>query len=383
MPATEALTSALEPLRLRYLDSPLPAWLRAAGEALLAVLPASVRRQLGARYRRLLLRLDDQGLQLQALIDDQATAIGVVPVDDPDLLEQLRARLDENAGNVPRWLLLDIGQTLRPVLTVPASAEPRLREVMGHEIDRQTPFALDQVSFEPRILARDAVARQLRVELVVLPRIRLDAALLQLGPLAAGLAGVDIVDASGSRLGVNLLPLVGRAARQDRSRILNRWLAALLLSALLASMVLALGNRRHAFEVFSVRLATATADARQVRKLRNSLERSVMAANFLARQRAQQPTMLELLADLTRRIPDTTSLEKIAVNEGNVVLIGQSQQASSLVGLLQGSPLIKTPTLTGSVQTDPRTGKERFTLTAVVAGSAKEKESANESGRRP
>lgn len=383
MPATEALTSALEPLRLRYLDSPLPAWLRAAGEALLAVLPASVRRQLGARYRRLLLRLDDQGLQLQALIDDQATAIGVVPVDDPDLLEQLRARLDENAGNVPRWLLLDIGQTLRPVLTVPASAEPRLREVMGHEIDRQTPFALDQVSFEPRILARDAVARQLRVELVVLPRIRLDAALLQLGPLAAGLAGVDIVDASGSRLGVNLLPLVGRAARQDRSRILNRWLAALLLSALLASMVLALGNRRHAFEVFSVRLATATADARQVRKLRNSLERSVLAANFLARQRAQQPTMLELLADLTRRIPDTTSLEKIAVNEGNVVLIGQSQQASSLVGLLQGSPLIKTPTLTGSVQTDPRTGKERFTLTAVVAGSAKEKESANESGRRP
>ena len=239
------------------------------------------------------------------------------------------------------------------------------------------------MSFEPRILARDAVARQLRVELVVLPRIRLDAALLQLGPLATGLAGVDIVDASGSRLGVNLLPLVGRAARQDQSRILNRWLAAVLLSALLASMVLALGNRRHAFEVFSARLATATADARQVRKLRNSLERSVLAANFLARQRAQQPTMLELLADLTRRIPDTTSLEKIAVNEGNVVLIGQSQQASSLVGLLQGSPLIKTPTLTGSVQTDPRTGKERFTLTAIVAGSAKEKESANESGRRP
>ena len=107
------------------------------------------------------------------------------------------------------------------------------------------------------------------------------------------------------------------------------------------------------------------------------------AANFLARQRAQQPTMLELVDDLTRRIPDTTSIEKLSVNAGAVVLIGQSQQASSLVGLLQGSPLIKKPTLTGSVQTDPRTGKERFTLTAVVAGSAKEKESADESGRNP
>jgi hypothetical protein len=39
--------------------------------------------------------------------------------------------------------------------------------------------------------------------------------------------------------------------------------------------------------------------------------------------------------------------------------------------------------LTGSVQTDPRTGKERFTLTAVVAGSTKEKESANAPERNP
>ena len=28
MPATDALFQALEPLRLRYLDSPLPGWLR-------------------------------------------------------------------------------------------------------------------------------------------------------------------------------------------------------------------------------------------------------------------------------------------------------------------------------------------------------------------
>jgi general secretion pathway protein L len=95
------------------------------------------------------------------------------------------------------------------------------------------------------------------------------------------------------------------------------------------------------------------------------------------------PTTLELLDDLTRRIPDSTFIEKVSINDGNLVLIGQSQQASALVGLLQGSPLIRTPTLTGSVQTDPRTGKERFTLTAVVAGSARDKEAANASaGKR-
>jgi general secretion pathway protein L len=383
MPATDTLFQALEPLRLRYLDSSLPAWLRAAGEALLAMLPAGLRRQLGVRHRRLLLSLDGEGLQLRALVDDQSSLIGMVPVDDAMLLEQLRARLDESAGNVPRWLLLDIDQTLRPVLAVPASAEPRLREMMAHEIDRQTPFALDQVSFEPRVISRDPVTRQLRVELVVLPKQRLDAALEQLGSMAAGLAGVDIVNASGARLGVNLLPLTGRAARSNRARSLNLWLGVIAVAALLASMWLILGNRRAAFDAASTQLAAAKLEAREVGKLRNALKGSIQAANFLAKQRAQQPTTLELLADLTRRIPDSTSLEKISINDGNVVLIGQSQQASALVGLLQTSALIKKPTLTGSVQADPRTGKERFTLTAVVAGSAREKESADASARSP
>lgn len=383
MAATDSLFQVLEPLRLRYLDSPLPIWLRAAGGALFAVLPANLRRQLGMRYRRLLLSVESNALQLRALLDDQTSLIGMVPLDDPVLLEQLRANLDENAGGVPRWLLIESRQALRPVLTVPASAEPRLREVMAHEIDRQTPFALDQVTFEPRVLSRDSVTRQMRVELVVLPKPRLEEALARLGAMAEGLAGVDIIDADGTRLGVNLLPVTGRVAWHDSARKVNWWLAAATVLAVLASMWIALGNRHEALDAYSKRLESAKVEARDVRKLRNALEGSVQAANFLAKQRAQQPTLLELIADLTQRLPDTTALEKLSVNEGAVVLIGQSQQASSLVGLLQPSALIKTPTLTGSVQTDPRTGKERFTLTAVVAGSAKEKESANASGRSP
>jgi general secretion pathway protein L len=381
MPASDTVSGAFEPLRLRYLDSPLPEWRRRAGEAVLSLLPPALLRRLGAGDRRLLLGLDAGQLQLHALDDDSSTLLGVVPLDDPELLEQLRARLDQDAGNVPRWLLLDAGQTLRPVLAVPASAEPRLREMMVHEIDRQTPFAPEQVSFEPRVLARDAANRQLRVELVVLPAARLEAALRQLGPLAAGLAGVDAVDAAGHRLGVNLLPLPGRAARRDRARRLNRWLFAVAVLALFAALWLMLDNRREAYAATEARVAATRAQAMQVRRARNALRASVAAANFLAKKRSQQPTALELLDDLTRRIPDTTSLEKVTISDGSVVLIGQSQQASALVGQLQGSPLILRPTLTGSVQTDPRTGKERFTLTAVVAGSDKEKEGGDAGSR--
>lgn len=379
MAATDNLFQAMEPLRLRYLDSPLPGWLRVAGETVLAMLPDSLRRQLGVRHRRLLMSLDAEGLKLRAQMDERSHLVGVLPVDDAVLLEQLRELLDHNAGNVPRWLVVDLGQTLRPVISVPASAEARLREVMLHEIDRQTPFSHDQVSFEPRILSRDPQTRQLRVELVVLPRARLDAAMALLGPLANGLAGVDVGNADGSRLGVNLLPLAGRSARQDRSHNVNRWLALIVVSALFGAMWVMLSNRTAELEATTVRVDAAKAKAREVRILRNSLKGSADAANFLARLSARQPTTLAVMADLTRRIPDSTYLEKIAINDGNIVLIGQSQRAADLVGLLQGSTLFKTPTLTGSVQTDPRTGKERFTLTAVVTGSNRDKEAADAS----
>ncbi len=372
MLATDAVSRALEPLRLRYLDSPLPGWLRASGEAMLALLPVRLRHLLGAQQRRLQLGVHDGELWLHALVDEQSTLIGAVPTDNADLLEQLRAHLDENAATVPRWLLLDADSVLRPVLTLPAAAESRLRELLVHEIDRQTPFGTDQVSFEWRILSRDAASRQLRVELVVLPKVRLEAALSALGPLAQGLAGADALDSNGRRLGVNLLPTARRGAHVDRARMLNMGLVAVTVIALFLAMWVVLDNRAQALADLTARVEAANADVRQVRKLRSSLDKSVQAANFLAKQRAQQPTMLELIADLTRRIPDNTSLDKLSINDGKIVLIGQSQQAPALVGLLQSSKLMKTPALAGAVQTDPRTGKDRFTLTANIARSSQE-----------
>jgi general secretion pathway protein L len=372
MPSSASYTRVLDPLRLRYLDSPLPGWLRAASDAVLSLLPAPLRQQLGAQERRLLLRPVEGGIVLQASIDHQLTLIGSVPNDNPELLEMLRGRLDQHPGAAARWMVLDEQQVLRRHLSLPIAAEPRLREVMAFEIDRQTPFPPSQVSFEARVLGRDLAGKTLRAELIVLPNAVLEKGLTALGPLATGLAGVDIVDSAGRPLGVNLLPAARRSQRGAGQTRLKLALAAVFVVALLSSMFLNLGNRRSALDELQAQVDRADNQVRNVRRLRNELQRSVTAANFLAGRRAQQPTTLELLNDLTKRIPDDTSLEKFSINDGHIILIGQSKQAPALVGLLQASPLIQSPALAGAVQTDPRTNLDRFTLTAIVVGSQKE-----------
>lgn len=372
MPAADVFFQAIEPLRLRYLDSPVPGWFRATREVVNELLPTKLRQRLGAQQRQLLLSIKNEQLCLQAQLDGELTLVGELPINDADAIELLHARLDENAHAVPRWLLLDASQVLRRVLTLPASAEPRLREVLTHEIDRQTPFSIEQVSFESRVLSHNAASRQLRVELVVVPKTQLEVALSTLGPMARGLAGIDVVDTQGGRVGVNLLPAMQRRALTNRSRNLNVWLSIAMLILLVSTMMLALHNRRVTLEKFKQREETVNVQVRQVRKLRNALDTSMQAIDFLVQKRAQQPTMLALLNDLTHRIPDDTSLQKLSVNEGDIELVGQSKQAPALVAVLQGSPLLKTPALAGAVQTDPRSGGDRFTLTATVAGSKQE-----------
>jgi len=365
MPAADRFSTLFDPITLRLARTSLPARWREFVAALMSLLPARLRALVEGNDQRLFLLRQGDEVELLAAGRRGDAPLGQLPLDDATVLDQARQRLDDSA--VPRWLLLPVSQVLRRTLALPAAAEPRLREVLAFELDRQTPFSADQVSYQGRVLSRDTAAQQLGVELLVLPKSRLDAEVLALGTLGADLAGVDVVDADGRRLDVNLLPESRRQHRHDPVRRLNAALAAAAAMALLATLLLTLANRREVRDDFRSQVEAATVEARQARLLRSQLQVSAQAANFLAATRASRPTMLEVLDDLTRRMPDDTALDKLAINDDNLVMVGYSSAAPALVALLQDSPLLVEPALSGAVQADPRTGRDRFTIAARIA----------------
>jgi general secretion pathway protein L len=119
------------------------------------------------------------------------------------------------------------------------------------------------------------------------------------------------------------------------------------------------------------------ADAQQVLALRQQLQDNAGAAGFLVQRKQHATTMLALLADLTRRLPDSAWLERLSIDtDGQVGMQGQSRQAARLLDALKDSPLITDASFQGSIQPDALTGKERFYLVAQLrqaqaqAGSA-------------
>lgn len=340
-------------------------WLR----SLAAWLPPRWRATLGLGRDRLLLSEDGDALQLRLQAGDGVRDLGRLPA-GTDLgidADPLATVLAPAVADLPRWLVLPAAAGLRRRLVLPAAAAERLRDVVSFEIDRQTPFPANTVAFDARVLARRAADGQLDAELVVVPLAALQPRMDALGPLAATLAGVELADSAGAPLGVNLLPPAQRRQRTDPWRGWNWALALVAVVALAAGLWQVLANRRAAADAFEAGIDARAPEARRASLQRQRLVDAVQGQAFLDQARAGRPSAIEIMDELSRRLPDSTYLEKLALEGDKLVLIGLSTEASSLPQRLEGSKLWKSPALTGALQPDPRTQRDRFTLMADLA----------------
>jgi len=333
-------------------------------QSLLAWLPVRWQWAMGWSRSRLLLQRDGEVLRLQRQTGEQIEAIAELPW--PVSPATLDTVLDARLRSLPRHWLLPAGSVLRRPLRLPAAAAERLRDVVGFEIDRQTPFDASQVSYDVRELGA-LPDGQLQVELVVIPRVQLEQWAQQAGPWAQAVAGVDAVDATGQPLDVNLLPVAQRQPYRDPMARWNWLLAvgAVVLLALAGHQLI--DNRQAAADQLREQVDAAARDARRVAAERQQLQSLVEGAAFLEGKRAEHASTVEIWNELTRLLPDGTYLEKMSIEGTTLQLIGLSREASQLVPLLQDSPLWRKVNLTGVLQADgAASGRDRFTLTAEL-----------------
>ncbi|HEY1033631.1 MAG TPA: PilN domain-containing protein [Pseudoxanthomonas sp.] len=335
------------------------------GQALASCLPARWRVLLGLTRERLFFQREGDEIAMSWMEGAMRRELARLPSTvTPD---ELAALLGSRLAGLPRWWLVPTGMALRRRLPLPAAAADRLRDVVRFELDRQTPFTAQDACFDARVVGVREDG-QLDVELAVVPKPAFDTALAQLGALAPVLAGADVEDAAGLPAGVNLLPEIARAASRAPNRGLHLALAATAVVALVLGAWLVLDNRRAAADAFAAQVESRADEARRVAAGRQQLVDLVAGITTLNNTSARRPTALEVMADVTERLPDNTYLEKLAIEGDRLTLIGFSPEASGLVARLQGSPLWRNPALSGALQPDPRTRMDRFTLTAELLG---------------
>lgn len=365
--ATTSLRQWMDRAQVAWRASPAPAFFAWWGGELAACLPARWRAAFGSGATWYLLRAE--GAEWRVNRAGAAPVLARWRDDDPVPTPQATlAAAWQGVDAVDRRLavLLPPDEVLRRVLQVPLAARPRLQQVVGYELDRQTPFTAAQVYCTVRETAQPAPAGQLAVELFVVRRDTLDPLLARLATLGIGIDAVD-VPAGDARTGINLLP-ADRTLRRTRPRLrLNLALGA----ACVLLLGLLMGAWRHNREAALAQMQTQVdamhGAAAQVAALRKQWQDDVGAAGFLAQRKARRPSVLAVLLDLTKRLPASAWLERFSLDDGGQIgFQGQSPQAAGLLDRLKGSALIDNASFQGSIQADPASGKERFYMVAQL-----------------
>jgi general secretion pathway protein L len=360
--------------RLAYRNSGLRRFLEWWGGELAALLPERVRSLLVERRDELRVeRQSDGGWRLERLPARGDEDVKLLEADAPSeawqvAISHLRARSETPVDVV---LVLDRRAVLDRRLSLPMAAEDNLAQVLAFEMDRQTPFKPDQVRFDHRITSRDVAAKQLGLELLIAPRPSVDAALAPLQAAALSLDAVDTLDSDGKRSGFNLLPHELRAQHSQRERLINWVLALVAIVLAWSAMSVSIHNRERALEQMQAEVKKVRVEAKHVSALEKELGDAVSGANFLGEKKLSHPIAINILRDLTERLPENTALQRLSLNRGEVQIQGVSGEASALITILQKSELIEGPALQGAITPDQRTQKEQFMIQArakVAAG---------------
>jgi general secretion pathway protein L len=337
--------------------------------------PGSLRHRFGRLGQRgsLVLAL---GPSEVALTHEQGGRVRRLALVDPasgGARQELAAALGRGAFSwrkPPVCLRLPAGGALRNIIAVPLAAETNIREVVSYELDRHTPFKVQDVHFAARLVGRDTSAQRLRVELTIISRAAVDAALTA----ARGLGfKPDRVEVGGGDPAKPSSPLVledEKPVTHHFGRGLNVALAAAVL--ILAAVAVYLPYQTD--EIRMARIETQLAEVKmktaELKRVTGEIAALREDGTFLINRKRRAPNVSEILAAITTVMPDETWLVEFQLSAAELQLAGFSTSASDLIGFLEHTPIFRNTAFRSPVTQDPASQRERFHIAARVVSEA-------------
>ncbi|MDB5394597.1 MAG: fimbrial assembly protein [Rhodospirillales bacterium] len=264
-------------------------------------------------------------------------------------------------------LYLPSTRVLRRSINLPLAAAENLREVLGFEIDRHTPFKVEEVYYDFRIAKLDREARRVTAIVTVATKTYVDQALVMLKSWGVTPIRVGVADEQPEHGETpSLLSLASNSIPGARLRKLSGGLAitACLLAAIAA--YLPLYQEKQLLAAYETKLEAARGVTAATEKLKKQVAGVLERNRFLAERKLAKPTITELLDEVTRRIPDDSWVMQFRAEGDEIVLTGNSPHASALIRLLEGSEMLEQVRFGSPVTFDQQLGGERFTLSAAI-----------------
>jgi general secretion pathway protein L len=281
-------------------------------------------------------------------------------------LHELEKSLRAQSG-LPRHFVIRLPsvQLLRKSLALPVAARRNLAEILGFEIDRETPFQRDEVHWTYVVRGQDARAGMLDVELILLPRSHVDPLVETLRGSALEPAGIEVHAGSGV---ATLIPLGSRKRGQwlDPQRSLMP-LATAAFVLVIVALIAPFAIQQWQLAALESRIAELEPLATKAATFRQNAGQAAATVDFLTKERGKNGSALTALAAATKSLPDNSYLSSLSMRAGRLTLNGRSPSAAQLIGMLAQSPEFRDPSFEAPVTRDPDNELEAFTISVALA----------------
>jgi general secretion pathway protein L len=361
-----ALNNTIQNVRFRIANGPAGQFFKWWGDELRNAMPPKFRTRMQYARRKLLMQANDGEIEFSIDNAEAIQSLDSVPVDlDPQLQQQrVRDLLQRHELlEVSRDLLLSQDVVLHTSVVMPIATEANLREALSYEMDRHTPFRAEEVFYDWRDIRRDREAGQLRFELYVTPREAVEEQVEHLKRLGLAPTGVDVSSPDGP-LGMNLLPQAMRYHVVNQRTRVNWVIGAVAVFLLIFVMAQSLWLRENQIESIGEAIENVRSEALAVQQIRKQIDDASEAAGFLQNRKVENGYKLEMLAELTRVLPEDTYLDRLSMHSGTTQMQGKSGNAQALIELINDSEFFENASFRGPTRLDNRSGKEIFDLTA-------------------
>lgn len=287
------------------------------------------------------------------------TKIPAAEVTTHPLLRELRAK-----GHDQVRVLLGPDQVLQKTITLPAAIEENLREVMGFELDRHTPFVSSQAYYDVKLQKRDPQRETIDVLLAVAARTTVDPLLVMVRQAGLSVDGITVVTAESTGQAIELLPVADKPARKWGNLLrLNLALLAVALLLGLVALLLPIWQKREAVIALNPLVTKASADYEINQRVHDEYTKLANEYNYITGKKQGTQPSLVVLEELTKISPDTTVVQNMDLKVNGkireVTLIGEALASSKVIEVLEQSPFFqnasqRSQTQRGSVGTNER-----------------------------
>lgn len=318
--------------------------------------------------------LDGRSISTLKLGINSATPTNTVSVDEGEAaMRRLAAAIRAEGGNVNALrLVLPQAEVLRRRVSLPLATEENLRQVVGFDLDRQTPFSAANAFYDVKIESRDTATGMLGAQLAATPKAEIEAVITILAKAGLTVRAIGVVDdLAGTNLHFDLFPPERRPLQKLTGlQIFNRLLMVLVGLLTLAVVFIPVWQKRENVISLMPILEKGKTESEGTERVLTEVTRLAAEYNFIAAKKQTTQTTVGLIEEFSKMLPDNTWVQSLEIKTTpkvrEVQVQGETASATKLIELFEKSPMLQNTSTRAQVSRGAMPNTERFHIAAEV-----------------